>query len=273
MFKLSQLLSSVGNWAEEKRLLTYALRLQRERGNDRQVALILRGLSSSSWVMGLTKEGIQQAEEASKIFEQFGDTVGQAQCLERLTRLLSRDRQFDAAEEAASRAINLFSVKDKPFRLCESHRILGEVYQDKGETEKATHCFEIAFGIASPFSWHDQLFAVLYSLAVLFHNEGRFDDARVHIEHAKPHAVNNAYHLGRAMEMQARIWYKQDRLEEARSEALRAGDIYEKLGAAQDIESCRKLPQVIEKELDIPIASGQSGFNCELIDGTIFCVY
>jgi hypothetical protein len=34
------------------------------------------------------------------------------------------------------------------------------------------------------------------------------------------------------MELQAQIWYKQDRLEEARSEALRAIDIYQKLGAA-----------------------------------------
>ena len=56
--------------------------------------------------------------------------------------------------------------------------------------------------------------------------------------------------------MQARIWYKQDRLEEAGSEALRATDIYERLGAAQDMESCRKLLQVIEKELDTSIASG-----------------
>jgi hypothetical protein len=38
------------------------------------------------------------------------------------------------------------------------------------------------------------------------------------------------------MELQAWVWYNQHRLEEARSEALRAADIYEKLGAAKDVE-------------------------------------
>ena len=185
LFELSQLFSSFGHWVEEERLFIHALKIQRERGNGRQVAAILRNLSDSSWLQGLTEEGIQQAEEGSSIFEQLGDTVGQAQCLDRLTRLLCRDKQFDAAEEVASRAINLFSVSDNPFQLCESHRVLGEVYRDKGETEKAIHHFEIAFGIASPFNWHDQLFGVLYSLAKLFRNEGRFDNAQAHIERAK----------------------------------------------------------------------------------------
>jgi tetratricopeptide (TPR) repeat protein len=96
-----------------------------------------------------------------------------------------------------------------------------------------------ALGIASSFNWHDHLFWAHYALAELFLDEGRFDDAHAHVERAKSHAVNNAYYLGRAMELQARVWYKQHRLEEARSEALRAADVYEKLGAAhqQVVES------------------------------------
>ena len=57
--------------------------------------------------------------------------------------------------------------------------------------------------------------------------------------------------------MQAEIWYKQHRLEEARSEALRAVDIYEKVGVAKNIEGCRQLLQGIERKLDAPVASGQ----------------
>ena len=82
---------------------------------------------------------------------------------------------------------------------------------------------------------------VHYDLAVLFRNEGRLEDAQSHIERIKPHAIDSAYSLGRVMNLQASVWYEQNRLEEARSEALRAVDVYEKLGAASDLKSCRVL--------------------------------
>lgn len=37
------------------------------------------------------------------------------------------------------------------------------------------------------------------------------------------------------MEMQASVWYRQDRLEDATSEVLYAIEIFEKLGAANDV--------------------------------------
>lgn len=44
------------------------------------------------------------------------------------------------------------------------------------------------------------------------------------------------YSLGCAIELQAESWYKQYRLEEARSEALHAASVYKELGAEDDIE-------------------------------------
>ena len=41
------------------------------------------------------------------------------------------------------------------------------------------------------------------------------------------------------------------------TEALRAADIYEKLGAARDVEGCRDLLRKIEKKLNGPVASGE----------------
>jgi tetratricopeptide (TPR) repeat protein len=81
LFGLSRLFSSVGNHVESKRLLSHALKLERERGDDRQVAQILWDLSDSNRLMGLHEEGIQQAEEALEICERLGDAVGQARCL------------------------------------------------------------------------------------------------------------------------------------------------------------------------------------------------
>jgi hypothetical protein len=98
LLELSESFSSVGNYAECKRLLTHALKLQRERGDSRGVAQVLRDLSNANGQMDLPKEGIQQAKEASEIFERFGDKMGEVDCSIDLARLLLHDEQFDAAE-------------------------------------------------------------------------------------------------------------------------------------------------------------------------------
>jgi hypothetical protein len=78
LFRLSQLFRNVGNHTECKRLLTHVLQLSRERGDDHKLARTLRELSDVHLRMGLFKEGIQQAKEASEIYERLGDTVEQA---------------------------------------------------------------------------------------------------------------------------------------------------------------------------------------------------
>jgi len=253
---LSWLLELVGNELECKRLLTHALKLWRELGNDYEVADTLKSLSDANRLMGLYEQGIQQIKEASGIFEQLGDTAKQAQCTIDLAQLLHGSEQLDAAEEAVSCAIDLLSGKNEQFRICQCHRVLGGIYHSKGETEKAVNNFEAALGIASSFNWHDELFWIRYSLAKLFFDRGRFGDAQAHIERAKSHAVNNTYCRGHAMYLQAQLWYQQDRLEQAKSEGLRAADVYEKLGAAQNLEWCRELLRWIDEKLNGPVASG-----------------
>jgi len=257
LYELSQLFDVVGNRVERKRLLTHVLKLYRERRNRGGVAETLSLLSDTNRLMGLPKEGIQQAKEALEIYESLGDTVEQAQCLNYLASSLHSDDQLDAAEEAASRAINLLPENGHQSLVCESHRLLGLIYQSKSETEKAIHHLEVALEIASSFNWHSHLFWIHYGLAGLFLGEGRFDDAQAHVEHAKSHTVDSAYYLGRAMELQAMIWYMQRRLEEAKTEVLRAADVHEKLGAAERTEWCRNYLQKIEKELNSPVASGE----------------
>ena len=63
------------------------------------------------------------------------------------------------------------------------------------------------------------------------------------------------------MQLQAEVWYLQHRLEEARTEALAAADVYEKLGTAKKVEDCKKLLRMIENSL---VAPGQSALNCKL---------
>jgi len=276
LFHLSRLFESIGNHAEQKRLLTRTLDLWRERGDDSWVAKTLMDLSNVNKVIGLYKEATQQAKEASEIHERLGDTAEQANCLVFLAQSLCEDGQLDAAEEAALRAIDLLPEEGQQFRVCESHRALGNIYHSKGDTERAIHHFDVAIEIAFPFDWHENLFWLHFELAGLFRDEDRFDDAHAHLEHAKLHTADDTYYLGLVTERQAGVLYEQHRLEEARSEALRAADIYERLGAAKGAEDCRDLLRDIGEELDsLPVSSGQSDSDCELLNILSFpaCTY
>ena len=264
-FRLSRLFGSVGNTVERKQLPIHAVSLWREQGDDDWVATTLMELSDTNRLLGFHREGMEQAKEGLEIYERLGDTIGQAQCLIWLAHSLRPDNQLDAAEEAALRAIDLLPEKGEEFLVGESHRALGNIYYSKGDTEKGIHHFEVAIGIASPLDWHDTLFWLHYELAGLFREEDRFDDAHTHIERAKSHTASSTLFLGYATELQALAWYNQHRLGEAKSEALRAADIYEKLGAAKHVERCGQLLQDIEKELETPVASGQSDFDCEFL--------
>ena len=263
---LLQLFSSVGNHIGSEQLLARALKLCRERGDDHGVASILVQLSNTDGLLGLHEEGIRLAKEGLEILERLSDTVLQADCSIALALLLREDKQFDAAGESASRAIDLLPEKGQEVKVSESHRTLGLIYQSKGETEKAIRHLEVALGIASSFNWHDCLFRSHYGLAQLFLDKGRLDDARDHIEHTKPYTSGHPYYLGLMMELQASWWYKQHRQEEARTEALRVVDVYEKLGAVQGLERCRGLLRQIEEEIKKSAVPDESADGGELLD-------
>ena len=238
---LSRLFGRIGHHAERKRLLTHVLELERQGGNKFQIAETLRFLSSANRELALYKEATRQAREALDIYEQISETIGKLYCLNELAFLLFDDKQLGAAEETASCAIDIATERGEEFILCQLHRVVGKICRSKGEKEKAIHHFETALGIASRFSWHNILFWTHYTLAQLSFDDHEYDGATAQIELAKSHAVNEPYDMGRAMEVQATVWYQQLRLEDAKSEALRALDIYESLGATKDAGRCRDL--------------------------------
>ena len=247
--ELSMLFGSVGNFVEKKQALSHLLKLERERGDDDRVALALMWLSSANQQLRLNEEGIQRAKEALEIYERLGGTTEQANSLTYLARSLYGCGQLDAAEEAASRAIDLLPEKGEELLICKSHRFLGDIYLSKGERGKAVHHYNVALGIASVFNWHDQLFNIHLSPAILFYEQGEFVDAQAHVERAKSYATQNSYRLGLAAEQQARIWCQQGRLQDAASEFFLAREIFEKLGVEYCASYCRERIREIEQAL------------------------
>ena len=247
--ELSQLFGRVGNQVEKKRLLTRTLKLESQWGNDSRVAQTLRLLSGVNLFLNLYEEGIQQAKEASEILERKNDIRGQAICLKELAWLLLHDKQLDAAEDAASRAANLVTENGQEYLFCQLHRVLGKICAFKGEKKKGIDHLEMALGIASPLDWPEELFWIHFAFADLFRNEDEFGDANAHIKRAKSYAID-AYKLGRAMHMQADIWYLQLRLEDAKLEATLAVEVFEKFGVVKEAEVCMDLLQMVERAME-----------------------
>ena len=235
---------------ERKRLLIRASELYRERGEDAKVAKTLGSLSDANRHLGLYEEGIRQAKEALEIYIRLNDKSRQAKSWQRLAQLLFGDDQLDAAEEAISRALDLLPDEGDQFGVCKCHRLLGEIYQSKGETEKAIYHYEKALETANSFNWHHEQFWNHFALARLFLGESRFDDAHAHVERAKLHAIDHTYHLGQAVQLRARVWRREHRFEEAKFEILHAAHVFERVGAAKDLKRCRDTLRSIEREME-----------------------
>jgi tetratricopeptide (TPR) repeat protein len=249
LYALAHLFGRIGNDGQRKKHLVRALELERQRGDDDRVAKTLRYLADANRLLGLHKEGIRQAREGLEIYERIGDTIGQAECLNTLSWLLFEGGQPDAAESTASRAIDLASDQGREHLVTQLHRILGSIHYSQGWKEKAIHHYNTALGTASPRNWNDQLFWIHFAMAALFLDEGEFDNTQAHIEQAKLHVDHGLYNLSRAMELQANVLYFQHRLEDAKSEAFRALENYEKIGSARSAEFCRTLLRNIEKAM------------------------
>jgi tetratricopeptide (TPR) repeat protein len=225
----------------------------------------LKFLAAVNQLLGLYTEGIQQAEESLGIFKQLSHTLGQADSLQQLAWLLYKDDQLDAAEEAVSQSVNLLLGEGEQFTVCQGYSLLGEICHSKGETEKAITQFKAALGIAVSLDWPTRQIWILISLARLFLKEDRFSDAEAHIEYAKLRTTNDRYLLGHVVLLQANLWYQQCRFKAARSEALDAADIFEKLGAVRDVEDCRQLLQEIEEDVGKQVTSEEIHSKGELL--------
>ena len=59
------------------------------------------------------------------------------------------------------------------------------------------------------------------------------------------------------MELQATVWCREGRFEDAKSEILHATDAFEKIGAAEDLETCRYILRGIERKMKELGTSGE----------------
>ena len=257
--RLSELYRRVANYPECIRLLTHALKLSREQGDDDQRIQILTALSVLDRLMGFADEAIQHGKEASEIFGRFDGAAEPVASMIHFAQSLVDDNKLDGVEQAASRTIYFLSERGEQSAVCWCQCLLGTIYQSKGEFEKAVYHFQVALDIASLLNEFDTLAQIYFSLTRLYVREGKFYHAQSYLKHAKSHAINNndAYLLATAMGLQALVWCGQHRLEEAKSEALRAVDAFKKLGAMRDVETAMEFLQQLDLIADELDADGE----------------
>ena len=273
LYSLSYLYSLVGDHTECKRLLTHALELWRERGSDHQVAEVLISLASENALLHLRKEGILQVKEASEIYERLDQTAMLALSLETLALLLVEDGQVDAAEEAASRAINI-SENPTQFHVCQQHYLLAHICNSRGDADAAISHFKAALGTTDYPMGYNMQSTILISLVTLCFERDSFDDAQVHLDRLKSHVANNPYGLGRAMLLQCYNWSLQGRLGEAKSEVSRIIDTYEGTGFSPNLlEEYKRLLGLIEMRIaQSPPTRGESGGEGEPLGTVVLLV-
>ena len=121
------------------------------------------------------------------------------------------------------------------------------------------HLAQLALGVASSLNPRGVQAALLHCLVRLLLEEDKFDDAQVHLDNLKSHMAGDSINLDLVMLVQACAWYRQGKLEEAKSEFSRIICVYEKIGVSVDLlGSCRELLRVIEEEMNNPAAPDES---------------
>lgn len=95
-----------------------------------------------------------------------------------------------------------------------------------------------SLGIATSFEWNSELFWTHHSLAEISFAEGEFDDAHALDRTSQVTHGPNACYLGHAVFKQALTWHRQRGIEDVTSEALGAVEVFEKVGATNDLEAC-----------------------------------
>ena len=256
LVQLASMVDSLGNQSESSRLYIWTIKLQREQGSDKKLAETLMSLATVDTWLALYAEGISQVKEALEIYEKLDNTAGQVDCLHRIALISLKNKQVDAAEEAASSAVNLSSDGLSRYQLYERHHILGHICECRGKTEAAVDHHIKALGIARSLELLDKQTRILKCLVQLLLEAEKFEDAQVHLEQLKSHAVNDPLYLGRVMLSQTRIWRHQGKLEEARSELSRTIGSYEKTGVLVDfMGNLKNELQKVEQEMNKKLAS------------------
>jgi len=221
-------------------------------------------LADTNRFLGNTQEGIGQAEEALKVFERLEEKCRQEHCLKIIAWGHIDCRQLRGVSRCVDRLFALLrNGGDKGFlRSC--GRILATISVQTGNLSDTKEILESTLEVPLLLGDAHSRFWITYHLAEVYFGLGDLNGVDNQITGMKSLAQisHDQYLLGRAMELQAKVWLKTGRFAEARLEVLLALAAYGEAGNSQNQEKCREPLKCIEME------SSDSASRAELkIDG------
>jgi len=156
-----------------------------------------------------------------------------------------RRLQLDAAQEIASRVIDLPLKKGNQFPVCQCHRLLGLIHRSKSEKEAAINHFEAALEIARSFGWHDELFWIHFCLAELF--TIRTGSTALTLTLGAPSRMRSATHTSWVVWWSCRLGFGIDNVDLTRRGPRLCTLL---IGATRDAEYTRELLRWINGEMN-----------------------
>ena len=265
---LATLFGVLGDFFAARRLHLHELRLWDRRGSELNGAIALTRLADANRLLGNTREGISQAEEALRVFERLEDKCWQGHCLKIIAWAWIDGRQLGGALRCVDRLFILLRNGGDKGLLRSCGRILATISVQMGNLSDAKEILEGTLEV--PFLLGDahSRFWIIYRLAEVYFGLGDLDGVGRQVSNMKSlaQASHDQYLLGRAIELQAKVWLRVGRFAEARSEALLALVAYGKAGNARNQEKCGELLKCIEMESNNSALKPELGVDGECYD-------
>ena len=132
--------------------------------------------------------------------------------------------------------------------------------------EAAISHHEKAIRVASSLGLQESQASIRFCLVKLLLEDGRLNDAQVHLESLKLDTANDVFHLSLTTVIQVCIWHRHGKFEEAESEVSRVFDVCQKVGVPVDVlERWKIFLWGVEKKVNKLVNSGQSDDDSELL--------
>jgi len=247
---LAILFAALGDFSMARRLHLHELRLWQRHGNELNGAIALTRVADANRLLGNTQEGIGQAEEALRVFERLEEKCWQGHCLKIIAWGYVDCRQLRGASRCIDHMFALLRNGGDKGLLRSCGRILATISVQMGNLSDAKEILESTLEVPLLLGDAHSRFWITYRLVEVYFGLGDLNGVCDQITSMKSlaQASHDQYLLGRAMELQAKVWLKTGRVAEARSEVLLALAAYGKAGNSRNQEKCGELLKCIEME-------------------------
>ncbi|HEX8493663.1 MAG TPA: tetratricopeptide repeat protein [Pyrinomonadaceae bacterium] len=241
-------------WAEAESALTEAVKLYRRFGNENsELAELLNYQADILLWRNNYHQAVAALLEALRIYQQSGEVLGEANCIQTLGDIALRRSQYDEARERFEQALSLYRQVDDVLGEANCIYRLGEIALRRLQYDEARERFEQALPLYKHIGSVLGEANCIQNLGVIALKRSQYDEARERFEQALPLFQQVGEVLGEANCIQylGVIALRRSQYDEARERFEQALSLYRQIGDVLGEANC------IQGLGDITLAKGQ----------------